>query len=143
MAHQLNHETPLHIDASEHHFYITQCALPRGEGVLIHMADELVSSIQYYHEIGRWSCRAYVVMPDHIHLLIVPSSGESTSNLMRSWKSYIARKFSILWQKDFFETRLRSEESPTEKARYIELNPTRAGLVTEVSEWKWFGYCGE
>jgi putative transposase len=41
----------------------------------------------------------------------------------------------IEWQRDFFEHRLRSDESWREKANYILANPVRKGLVTEVSRW--------
>jgi putative transposase len=140
MANQLNHVSPLHVDPSSHHFYVTQCALPRGQDVLLPIARELVEAFQHYHKIKRWFCRAYVIMPDHCHLLIIPNSDESISNLMRSWKGFISRNHKIHWQKDFFECRLRSEESPVVKARYMELNPVRAGLVNDSKEWKWFGY---
>ena len=39
------------------------------------------------------------------------------------------------WQRDFFEHRLRSDESWREKADYILANPVRKGLITEVSQW--------
>ena len=87
-----------------------------------------------------WFCRAYVIMPDHCHLLIAPRAEKTISNLMRSWKSFLSRNHRITWQKDFFETRLRSTESASEKAHYMELNPVRAGLVANSKEWKWFGY---
>lgn len=79
-------------------------------------------------------------MPDHIHLLITPNPDFSISSLMRTWKSYTARMFDIHWQSDFFEHRLRSNESSSNKAYYMELNPVRAGLMKESKEWKWFGY---
>ena len=41
----------------------------------------------------------------------------------------------IEWQRDFFEHRLRSDESWREKADYILANPVRKGLVAQVSQW--------
>jgi hypothetical protein len=41
----------------------------------------------------------------------------------------------IEWQRDFFEHRLRSDESWREKANYILANPVRKGLVAEISQW--------
>jgi putative transposase len=41
----------------------------------------------------------------------------------------------IDWQHDFFEHRLRQEESLHEKADYILANPVRAGLVKEIEDW--------
>ena len=52
-----------------------------------------------------------------------------------SWKRYIARQHGIIWQKNFFEHRLRSHESTEEKANYILQNPVRARLVETAAEW--------
>jgi putative transposase len=43
----------------------------------------------------------------------------------------------IQWQRDFFEHRLRSDESYREKADYILANPVREGLVKEVKDWSY------
>ena len=141
MAHQLQHVPPLHIHPENYHFYITQCALPRNRNILISVAPLLVASIRHYHKICRWFCQAYIIMPDHIHLLVSPFPDKSLGDLMKNWKSYTAKKYGIQWQKDFFEHRLRSDESTAEKAYYMELNPLRAKLVNNAKEWKWFGYC--
>lgn len=39
------------------------------------------------------------------------------------------------WQEDFFDHRLRSDESLDEKANYVRMNPVRAGSVKTVEEW--------
>ena len=46
-----------------------------------------------------------------------------------TWKRYIARKHGVVWQRNFFDHRLRSEASAAGKADYILQNPVRAGLV--------------
>ncbi len=140
MAHRLNHTPPSCLSADDFHFYVTQCALPRGKNVLIPSARGLTDAIQHYHRIERWFCRAYVIMPDHLHLLISPYPGQALKDLMKQWKSYTARQLGIRWQQDFFEHRLRTEESTADKAYYMELNPVRAKLVDDPKEWKWFGY---
>jgi len=140
MPRRLRHALPPHIHPLQCHFYITQCALPRNRPTLIPVADDLVLSIRHYHQIQRWFCHAHVIMPDHLHLLIEPCPDRSIGALMRTWKSYTAKKLLIRWQDDFFDHRLRSDESAAEKARYMELNPVRANLVQNPEEWKWFGY---
>jgi putative transposase len=140
MPRRLNHAPPHHIDASQSVFYVTQCALPRGTDILLEHAPELRASIETYHRIQKWFCRAFVIMPDHIHLLISPFPNRSLMKLMQDWKRYTAKNFNIKWQKNFFEHRLRSDESATNTAYYMELNPLRAQLVKHPSEWKWFGY---
>jgi hypothetical protein len=51
------------------------------------------------------------------------------------WKEWTARKLGIDWQRDFFEHRLRDEQSRREKADYILQNPVRKGLVASAEEW--------
>jgi len=51
------------------------------------------------------------------------------------WKEYTAKKLGIQWQRDFFDHRLRWEESYTEKAHYIRQNPVRKDLVKEPAQW--------
>ena len=55
--------------------------------------------------------------------------------VMSKWKEWTAKSLRIDWQRDFFEHRLRRDESYREKADYILLNPLRAGLVQKVEDW--------
>jgi len=55
--------------------------------------------------------------------------------IVSSWKRWTARELGIRWQRDFFEHRLRHEESRREKADYILANPVRKGLVNNAAEW--------
>ena len=51
------------------------------------------------------------------------------------WKRYTCIKGGIDWQRDFFDHRLRKDESYIEKAHYICMNPVRAGLIENSGEW--------
>ncbi len=75
-------------------------------------------------------------MPDHLHaLLSFPPSGKPLRLVVSKWKEWTAKQFAIHWQDDFFEHRLRREESRREKADYILNNPVRAGLVERPEDW--------
>ena len=54
---------------------------------------------------------------------------------MSKWKEWTAKDLGIQWQDDFFEHRLRREESRREKADYILANPVRAKLVSRSEDW--------
>jgi mono/diheme cytochrome c family protein len=58
--------------------------------------------------------------------------------IIADWKRFLATEFRIEWQRDFFDHRLRKEESYREKADYILANPIRAGLTTSSEEWPYF-----
>jgi putative transposase len=88
--------------------------------------------------------KIYCLMPTHLHVLINPGSrslidfiGEfkkKTSDLARE-----TRGIPQLWQRSFFDHRLRSHESAAEQCDYIRANPVRAGLVTNPNDWPWTG----
>lgn len=55
--------------------------------------------------------------------------------VLRSWKHYLSKLHRIEWQRDYFDHRLRNDESHEEKADYIRQNPVRAGLVAKPDHW--------
>jgi putative transposase len=82
-------------------------------------------------------------MPDHVHALIsFPPSGKPLRRVVSQWKEWTAKQCGIGWQRDFFEHRLRQEESRREKAEYILQNPVRKQLVSRPEEWP-FVYFGD
>jgi putative transposase len=59
----------------------------------------------------------------------------SMERVIRNWKRYTTNHVGICWQRDFFDHRLRSDESFDEKAAYILNNPVLAGLVARFEDW--------
>jgi len=60
---------------------------------------------------------------------------QTLRGIVTSWKRWTARQLGIHWQRDFFEHRLRHEESRREKADYILQNPVRKGLAAHPEDW--------
>ncbi len=67
--------------------------------------------------------------------------------MIGAWKQWSAKELcSVLnitapvWQKEFFDHLLRSDESYSEKWNYVRENPVRAGLVVNADEWKFIGH---
>jgi len=74
-------------------------------------------------------------MPDHLHALISFPHDRSMKSVIAKWKEYSTKHVGIRWQRDFFDHRLRSDESFDEKAYYIRMNPVRQNLVSEMTAW--------
>lgn len=55
--------------------------------------------------------------------------------VIRNLKRFVAKHAGIRWQDGFFDHRLRGNESFEEKARYMRMNPVRAGLATQPEGW--------
>ena len=81
-------------------------------------------------------------MPDHLHtLLSFPPTDKPVRLIISQWKEWTAKSIGIRWQLDFFEHRLRQDESRRQKADYILQNPVRKGLVGKPEDWR-FVYFG-
>lgn len=76
-----------------------------------------------------------------MHALIAFPPEESIEACWRDWKRYTAKQTGVVWQRDWFEHRLRSAESVDLKADYIRQNPVWKGLAAkaEDSPWKYMG----
>jgi putative transposase len=90
---------------------------------------------------------AYVLMTNHVHLLITPAAPESVSGMMqtigRTYVSYVNkmyRRSGTLWEGRFKSGLIDSERYLLVCSRYIELNPVRAGMVTAPGEYRWSSY---
>lgn len=118
-------------------YFITLCALPRGANTLCRspLAENLWASVVHYAELGKWWPTLVLLMPDHLHALMSFADGLNIAKTMGAWKGYAARMYGIRWQADFFEHRLRYDESWREKSEYIVQNPVRGKLVTKADEW--------
>ena len=132
----LDHLPPCWVEP-ESCYFITVCAEPRGVNHLCRpsLAPVFWESISYRHRQGVWFCHLAVFMPDHVHFLLSFSDISSFSLIIGDWKRWLTLRCAISWQENFFDHRLRREESFKQKAEYILHNPVRAGLVQEAKDW--------
>ena len=112
------------------------------------VANEVISSWIFYDQ-KRYDVLAYVVMPNHVHILIKVYKNETLATIVKSWKSFSARKIqSILpklnkpalepiWQKDYWDRYIRDKDHFYYAMEYIHKNPTKAGLVKKPEDWTW------
>jgi putative transposase len=85
----------------------------------------------------------YCLMPNHVHLLVVPRSEDSLRNGIASLHAAYTRRINYrqdwqghLWQGRFFSCPVQPEYAAI-VARYIELNPVRANLCQDPSDYAW------
>lgn len=133
----LPHSTPPWVK-NEAIFFVTVCCATRGANQLCfpHITRTIFESIEFRTARGDWFVHLFVLMPDHLHALISFPHDREMRKVVSQWKEIMAKKTGIRWQRDFFDHRLRSDESYDEKARYLRMNPVRKGLVTSPGDWK-------
>jgi REP element-mobilizing transposase RayT len=88
---------------------------------------------------------AWVVMPDHVHMLLRLGAEESLCELIQRIKSFAARatnsaisRSGQVWQPGYYDHALRDDEDVVSTARYLVANPIRAGLVTNIGEFPYW-----
>jgi REP-associated tyrosine transposase len=95
----------------------------------------LFDTARIYHEQRQWNLNLLLLMPDHLHFLIGVDGRDSLSQLVRDYKRITARLAHVRWQRNFFDHRLRHDESLAQKFAYICQNPVRAGLIRDEADW--------
>ncbi len=106
------------------------------------IADIVLSAIFFLKEKGYYRLYSLVIMPEHLHLIILPQNKKTVSQIMHSLKSYSAKKINNIlgrsgkiWQDGFYERIIRNENDLREKAGYVENNPVRKKLVEEPEKY--------
>jgi REP-associated tyrosine transposase len=87
-------------------------------------AELMMEVLEHHREQKKYELHEFVIMPDHLHLLLTPApeiSLERTMQLIKGGYSY--------WQESFTNHRIRDEQDYASHAEYIRFNPVRAGLV--------------
>jgi REP-associated tyrosine transposase len=134
----LPHAVPVWVDPAKEVYFLTINCLHRGRAQLTSpaVASALLDSVLFRQGLGLWFAHLFLVMPDHVHgLFCFPPSKRTIQGVVSDWKRWTSRQLKIQWQQDFFEHRLRNDESARGKADYILANPVRAGLVRKPEDW--------
>jgi len=90
----------------------------------------------------------YVVMPEHVHLLMSEPKTATPSIVMQVLKQDVSRVLQrekpnephSFWQSRFYDFNVWSQKKRNEKLNYIHLNPVKRGLVEDPKMWPWSSY---
>jgi len=124
-------------------YFVTTCAhTHRNFFQRDETAELMIATIVRYRDAGEFLLHEYVIMPDHIHLIVTPGRNSSIARVMQLIKggsSHALRKAGLklntVWQQRYQERRIRDFEELANFARYIRENPVRKGLAKVASEY--------
>jgi putative transposase len=124
-----NNRAACFFDERDYAFYVQQLQISAEQfGVAIH---------------------AFVLMTNHVHLLVTPTAADSCAKMMQSlgrkYVKYINLTYSrtgTLWEGRYKSTLVDSDGYFLTVSRYIELNPVRAKMVASPSDYTWSSYRG-
>lgn len=135
-----------------------------GSCVLRHPeCAEIVQASLLFGDGERYRLFAWVVMPNHVHVLIEQIAGWPLWKVVKAWKRHSSRQIhrlgfglgaslhtgedvdckstipggSALWQRDYWDRYIRNDRHFATAKQYVEANPVAAGLVGSADEWPW------
>ena len=87
----------------------------------------------------------YVVMPEHVHLLVGEPGSVQLSVALQILKQRVSRKLKRdgdvrFWQVRYYDFNVWNHEKTVEKLKYIHRNPVRRGLVEQAEDWAWSSF---
>ena len=129
-------------------FRIVDAELDRGARGPLWLADPEIANcaeraILRGAQLGRFELSAYVIMPNHVHLLLEPRA--PLARITNSMKGAAARDANAtlgrtgkpFWQDESFDHWIRNAAEFERIRQYIEWNPVSASLVAKPEDWKW------
>ncbi len=127
----------------------------------------LLDSLNFYRYKHAFKLQGYVVMPDHLHLIIWPYGEATVSDIMRDYKEFTAKRIirqaevegntnwvmafrqagqatgrsnSKVWQDSYWDENVYSERLLRQKLHYVHRNPLSAGLVKQPADFPYSSY---
>ena len=114
-----------------------ECHLHRPE------IAQLVETALRFRDGQDYELRAWVIMPNHVHLLFRVSQ-MPMSELVAAWKGFTAKQANRIlgrtgqfWLEDYWDTFMRDADHEQRTRKYIEANPVKAHLVADKKDWLW------
>ena len=126
--------------------YITFTCFHRASYLATASARELFEKT--LERVRRWYgfyLNAYVVMPEHVHLLMSEPERTELCVAIQMLKQIVARRLRphdspAFWQRRYYDFNVRSDKKFVEKVKYIHQNPVRRGLVEHPEDWRWSSF---
>jgi putative transposase len=141
--------TPVHRTVpGASYFVTTKCWEGRSVFQVTETAEILLNTIFHYRDSGAYLLHEFVIMPDHVHLMLTPgvqSSLEKAVQLIKGGSSHRIHQESggrmEIWQVGFHDWTVRDMDDWNAKANYIRMNPVKARLCERVEDWPYSSGC--
>jgi len=131
--------------SGENHFLTFSCYHRQPKLGIPQVRDAFVSTLARVQQKYELLVFGYVIMPEHVHLLLNEPTRRTFAQMLQSLKQSIARQFALrapepFWQGRYYDFNVFSERKFVEKLRYIHRNPVTRGLVARPEDWPWSSF---
>ena len=108
------------------------------------VAQIVAEALLHFHN-QQYLFEEWVIMPNHVHIVLWPMPNHTLSDILRSRKRHTARRANLIlgrtgetfWQHESHDHWIRDDEEKARIRRYIRHNPVQAGLCRSPEEWPW------
>jgi len=103
------------------------------------VAQLVMECFQFFRNRGEIELYGYVIMPDHLHVILKPKSPVTVSQIVKRFKTYVAHAVGQgrIWEKGYWSEVIEGDYFLRQKLVYIHENPVRAGLVQVAQDYEW------
>ena len=128
-----------------HLHFVTFSCYQRQPLLTPEMRDKFAAALEATRRSYRFFMVGYVVMPEHVHLLVSEPERRLLATAIQAMRQSVARRAprnvgEAFWQARYYDLNVFSDRKRIEKLRYIHRNPVARGLVAAPEEWKWSSY---
>jgi putative transposase len=124
-----------------------QALLDQGYGRCLlgeERAAAIVENTLLHYDGTRYALLAWVIMPNHVHVIVETLSTTPLARVLQNWKGYAARQVNLLlgtsgtvWHREYYDRYIRDETHLENAVLYVHNNPVKAGLVDTPAEWRY------
>ena len=129
---------------SEGAIYFVTWRLRRGQPGLSEAERDCVVGAVRHFDGNRYTLHAYVVMNDHVHVLMQAASGQRLEAIVSAWKPFTANRMQrafgrsgAVWQDEYFDRAVRDDGEYDQNRDYILNNAQKRWPETEAYRWRW------
>jgi putative transposase len=113
------------------------------------VCEIVLETLLHYREQENYLLHSFVLMPDHLHIILTPGPGIALERAIQFIKGGSARRISQalsfrlpVWQRGYTDHRIRDAQDYENHLRYIEQNPVKQGLAVSPGEYPWSSASG-
>jgi putative transposase len=133
------------VRSSEYSYFVSTQTYGRRSLFRVEKWTRLMVDAHKHYDGTGYILHAYVVMPDHLHVLLTPAEAiEKSVQLIKGGFSFRAKRElgwnGEVWQPGFTDHRIRDSEDWERHLKYIRLNPVEARLVEDSVLYEWMGF---
>jgi putative transposase len=156
----VSHDLKRHYGYGHLHFVTFSCHRRQPLLGSVRRRDLFLRCFEATRRSYRFVVVGYVVMPEHVHLLLDEPRRRDLSAALQALKQSVSRRAlgsgkrsarqptlfpdvnmpAHLWQRRFYDFNVFTQRKMVEKLRYIHRNPVKRGLVKSPEDWRWSSY---